>query len=118
MLIGIVVTNAIVLIDRVKQNEDQMIIRDAIIEACGTRLRPVIMTAVATVFAMLPLLFSHSEDGSLVSKALAVVVIGGLTVATVLTLIIVPVFYELLHFRKSKKQRLAGDQALTEKEAI
>jgi multidrug efflux pump subunit AcrB len=118
MLIGIVVTNAIVLIDRVKQNEDNMIIRDAIIEACGTRLRPVVMTAVATVFAMMPLLFSHSEEGSLVSKALAVVVIGGLTVATVLTLIIVPVFYELLHFRKSKKQRSAGNQALSEKEAI
>lgn len=105
MLIGIVVTNAIVLIDRVKQNEASMIIRKAIIEACGTRLRPVIMTAVATVCAMLPLLFSHNEDGSLVSKSLAVVVIGGLSVATVLTLVIVPVFYELLHFKKSKKQR-------------
>ncbi len=105
MLIGIVITNAIVLIDRVKQNEETMIIRDAIIEACGTRLRPVIMTAIATVCAMLPLLFAHSEDGSLVSKSLAVVVIGGLTGATVLTLIIVPVFYELLHFRKAKKQR-------------
>jgi HAE1 family hydrophobic/amphiphilic exporter-1 len=118
MLIGIVVTNAIVLIDRVKQNEEHMIIREAIIEACGTRLRPVIMTAVATIFAMLPLLFSHNEDGSLVSKALAVVVIGGLAVATVLTLIIVPVFYELLHYRKSKKQRLAARQSLTNKEAM
>ncbi len=106
MLIGIVVTNAIVLIDRVKQNEETMIIRDAIIEACGTRLRPVIMTAIATICAMLPLLFGHSEDGSLVSQSLAVVVIGGLTGATVLTLVIVPVFYELLHFRKSKRQRV------------
>ena len=106
MLIGIVITNAIVLIDRVKQNEQNMIIRDAIIEACGTRLRPVIMTAIATICAMLPLLFGHTEEGSLVSKSLAVVVIGGLTGATVLTLVIVPVFYELLHFRKAKKQRL------------
>lgn len=105
MLIGIVITNAIVLIDRVKQNEETMIIRDAIIEACGTRLRPVVMTAVATIFAMLPLLFAPSETGSLVSKSLAVVVIGGLAGATILTLVIVPVFYELLHFRKSKKQR-------------
>ncbi|MGG1574092.1 efflux RND transporter permease subunit [Fictibacillus sp. NRS-1165] len=110
MLIGIVITNAIVLIDRVKQNEETMIIRDAIIEACGTRLRPVIMTAVATIFAMLPLLFAHSEDGSLVSKSLAVVVIGGLTGATILTLVIVPVFYELLHFRKSKRQRIKMSQ--------
>ncbi|WP_273851942.1 efflux RND transporter permease subunit [Guptibacillus spartinae] len=105
MLIGIVVTNAIVLIDRVKQNEETMIIRDAIMEACSTRLRPVIMTAIATICAMLPLLFGHAEDGSLVSKSLAVVVIGGLSGATVLTLVIVPVFYELLYFRKSKKQR-------------
>ncbi|ARI76482.1 efflux RND transporter permease subunit [Halobacillus mangrovi] len=106
MLIGIVVTNAIVLIDRVKQNEETMIIREAIIEACGTRLRPVVMTAIATICAMIPLLFGPTEDGSLVSKSLAVVVIGGLAGATVLTLVVVPVFYELLHFRKSKRQRL------------
>ncbi|MBF0707820.1 efflux RND transporter permease subunit [Alkalihalobacillus hwajinpoensis] len=116
MLIGIVVTNAIVLIDRVKQNEETMIIRDAIIEACGTRLRPVVMTAIATICAMLPLLFGHSEDGSLVSQSLAVVVIGGLSGATVLTLVIVPVFYELLHFKKSKRQRkqeeIVTDQSL------
>ncbi|WP_273833971.1 efflux RND transporter permease subunit [Guptibacillus sedimenti] len=105
MLIGIVVTNAIVLIDRVKQNEETMIIRDAIMEACSTRLRPVIMTAIATICAMLPLLFGHAEDGSLVSKSLAVVVIGGLSGATVLTLVIVPVFYELLYFRKAKRER-------------
>lgn len=109
MLIGIVVTNAIVLIDRVKQNEETMIIRDAIIEACGTRLRPVVMTAIATICAMIPLLFGHSGDGSLVSQSLAVVVIGGLTVATVLTLVIVPVFYELLYFKKSKKQRTKAE---------
>lgn len=105
MLIGIVITNAIVLIDRVKQNEETMIIRDAILEACGTRLRPVVMTAIATICAMLPLLFGHTEDGSLVSKSLAVVVIGGLAGATVLTLVVVPVFYELLYFKKSKRQR-------------
>lgn len=107
MLIGIVVTNAIVLIDRVRQNEEHMIIREAIIEAAATRMRPILMTAIATICAMLPLLFSHDETGSLISKGLAVVVIGGLTVATALTLVIVPVFYELLYFRKSKKQRSA-----------
>jgi multidrug efflux pump subunit AcrB len=117
MLIGIVVTNAIVLIDRVKQNEETMIIRDAILEACGTRLRPVVMTAVATICAMLPLLFGHTEDGSLVSKSLAVVVIGGLAGATVLTLVVVPVFYELLYFRKSKRQRtqkLEGEEKIAQ----
>lgn len=110
MLIGIVVTNAIVLIDRVKQNEEHMIIREAIIEGAATRIRPILMTAVATICAMVPILFGDPETGSLVSKGLAVVVIGGLTVATILTLVIVPVFYELLYFRKSKKQRLSSDK--------
>ncbi|WP_409344137.1 efflux RND transporter permease subunit [Paenibacillus sp. MBLB4367] len=105
MLIGVVVTNAIVLLERVKHNEEHMSIRDALLEAGATRLRPIIMTAVATVCAMLPLLFKGEESGSLVSKSLAVVVIGGLTVSTLLTLVVVPVAYELLHFRKSRKQR-------------
>lgn len=105
MLIGIVVTNAIVLIDRVKQNEAHMSIRDAILEAAGTRMRPILMTAIATICAMLPLLFGHSEQGSIVSQSLAIVVVGGLTAATVLTLIIVPAVYELFYFRKSAKQR-------------
>ncbi len=110
MLIGIVVTNAIVLLDRVKQNEQTMIIRDAIVEAATIRMRPIIMTAVATIFAMLPLLFKEAETGNLVSASLAVVVIGGLSVATLLTLVVIPVVYELLYFKKSKKQRKSAEQ--------
>ncbi|ATP40976.1 multidrug transporter AcrB [Solibacillus sp. R5-41] len=104
MLIGIVVTNAIVLLDRVKQNEQTMIIRDALVEAAATRMRPILMTAMATVSAMIPLLFKKAESTSLVSSSLAVVVIGGLTMATLLTLVVIPVVYESLHFRKAKKQ--------------
>jgi multidrug efflux pump subunit AcrB len=110
MLIGVVVTNAIVLLDRVRQNEEKMIIRDALVEAATTRMRPIIMTAVATICAMIPLLFKKAETGSLVSQNLAVVVIGGLSVATLLTLVVIPVIYELLHFKKAKKQRLKKDQ--------
>jgi HAE1 family hydrophobic/amphiphilic exporter-1 len=106
MLIGIVVTNAIVLLDRVKHNEQNMIIRDAIVEAASIRMRPILMTAIATISAMLPLLFKKAETGNLVSQSLAIVVIGGLTVATLLTLVVIPVVYELFHFKKSKKQRL------------
>lgn len=106
LLIGIVVTNAIVLLDRVKQNEQTMTIREALLEAGATRLRPILMTALATIFAMVPLLFGKEEMGALVSKGLAVVVIGGLSVATLLTLVIIPILYELLHFRKAKKERL------------
>jgi len=107
MLIGIVVTNAIVLLDRVKQNEQKMIIRDALIEATATRMRPIFMTAIATICAMLPLLVKQAETGSLVSQSLAIVVIGGLAMATLLTLIVIPCIYELLYFRKSKKQRIS-----------
>lgn len=62
MLIGIVVTNAIVLLDRVKQNEQSMIIRDAVVEAATIRMRPILMTAIATISAMLPLLFKEAES--------------------------------------------------------
>ncbi|WP_028393333.1 efflux RND transporter permease subunit [Bacillus cihuensis] len=105
MLIGIVVTNAIVLLDRVKQNEQTMIIREALVEATATRMRPIFMTAIATICAMIPLLLKETETGSLVSQSLAIVVIGGLAMATLLTLIVIPCIYELLYFRKSKKQR-------------
>lgn len=106
MLIGIVVTNAIVLIDRVRQNEKKMTIREALIEASATRMRPIFMTAIATICAMLPLLFKQAESGSLVTQSLAIVVIGGLAMATLLTLIVIPCVYELLYFRKSKRQRM------------
>lgn len=118
MLIGIVVTNAIVLLDRVKQNEQKMIIRDAIVEAAATRFRPIIMTAVATICAMLPLLFKKAEAGSLVSQSLAVVVIGGLAVSTLLTLIVIPCIYELLHFKQSKRQRRKLDKVITEQQNL
>jgi HAE1 family hydrophobic/amphiphilic exporter-1 len=108
MLIGIVTTNAIVLLERVIQNKQrELATREALLEAGATRLRPIVMTAVTTIAAMMPLVFSHASASSLVSKSLAVVVIGGLTVSTALTLIVVPVVYEMLDGfgKKSKKKR-------------
>jgi hydrophobic/amphiphilic exporter-1 (mainly G- bacteria), HAE1 family len=104
MLIGIVVTNAIVLIDRVIHKEKEgFTTRDALIEAAGTRLRPILMTALATIGALAPLAFGL-EGGALISKGLGVTVIGGLTSSTLLTLIIVPVVYEFfMKFRKKPK---------------
>lgn len=106
MLIGIVVTNAIVLIDRVIHKEnDGLSTRDAILEAAVTRLRPILMTAIATIGALIPLAVGMEGSG-LISKGLGVTVIGGLTSSTLLTLVIVPIVYETLMKikRKDKKQ--------------
>ncbi|MFE5317761.1 efflux RND transporter permease subunit [Paenibacillus sp. NPDC056579] len=120
MLIGVVVTNAIVLIDRVQQlREEGVSVRESLVKAGMTRLRPIIMTAGATVFSLLPLGLGLS-DGSLISKGLAVVVIGGLTTSTVLTLVVVPVVYEIIEGMKerigrmfSKKKKVNKNNAAT-----
>lgn len=97
MLIGIVVTNAIVLIDRVQKNRKErgMPMREALVEAGRVRMRPIIMTAIATVTALLPLALGMSE-GALISQSLAAMVIGGLTLSTALTLVVVPAAFEML----------------------
>lgn len=101
MLIGIVVTNAIVLMDRVMQNEKRgMIIKEAVLEAGATRLRPILMTALATIGALMPL--ALSTDGGLISRSLAIVVISGLLTSTLLTLIIVPTAYYVMDMIKRK----------------
>ena len=102
MLIGIVVTNAIVLIDRVINNEKQgMPMKQALIEAGGTRIRPILMTAIATIGALVPLLFGQ-DSSILISKGMAATVIGGLISSTLLTLFVVPVIYEILFTLKNK----------------
>lgn len=102
MLIGIVVTNAIVLIDRVINNEKQgMTMKQALIEAGGTRIRPILMTAIATIGALVPLLFGQ-DSSILISKGMAATVIGGLISSTLLTLFVVPVIYEILFTLKNK----------------
>ncbi|MHA6250517.1 efflux RND transporter permease subunit [Oceanobacillus sp. CAU 1775] len=105
MLIGIIVTNAIVLVDRIiKMERSGMDLRQAIIEAGGTRLRPILMTAIATMGALIPLAIDGG-GGGLVSRDLGITVIGGLASSTVLTLFIVPLVYELLSklFKKDRK---------------
>ncbi|MFS0615681.1 efflux RND transporter permease subunit [Lederbergia ruris] len=107
MLIGIVVTNAIVLVDRiVRMERDGMGMREAILEAGVTRLRPILMTAIATIGALIPLAIGAEGGGGLISKGLAISVIGGLTSSTLLTLIIVPIVYEILSklFKKNRKE--------------
>ncbi len=107
MLIGIVVTNAIVLVDRIVQKEKQgYSTRESILEAGMTRLRPIFMTALATIGALAPLVITGESDGSgLISSGLGITVIGGLISSTVLTLFIVPVAYETLAKMKMKLGR-------------
>ncbi|MDP9373161.1 MAG: efflux RND transporter permease subunit, partial [Chloroflexota bacterium] len=95
LLIGIVVTNAIVLLDRVRQGRERGLDgRAALVEAGGTRLRPILMTAFATILALIPLALGLTE-GAIVAAELATVVIGGLLTSTLLTLLVVPIIYSL-----------------------
>lgn len=96
MLAGIVVKNAIVLIDRVNQlREEGHTKREAIILAAESRLRPITMTTLATLLGFLPLAIGLGE-GSEVRSPMAITVIGGLAVSTLLTLVVIPVVYELV----------------------
>jgi multidrug efflux pump subunit AcrB len=97
MLIGIVVANAIVLIDLTQQYRARgMDARTALVRSGRTRLRPILMTAAATVLALLPQALELSGKGGLVASELATTVIGGLVTSTLLTLIVIPVVYSLL----------------------
>lgn len=94
MLAGIVVNNAIVLIDRINQlRAEGMALSDAVVESGGTRLRPVLMTTLTTVLGLLPMLFGG--DGTELRAPMAVTVIFGLSVSTLLTLFFIPVIYHL-----------------------
>ena len=107
LLIGIVVSNAILLVDFIQNARDRHASLDeAIVEAGRTRLRPILMTALATIFALTPLAFGIGGGGSaLISSSLAIPVIGGLITSTFLTLLVVPVGYSLLMGGRRKKGR-------------
>lgn len=98
MLIGIVIANAVVLIDRVQTNrrERRMDTREALLEAGERRLRPILMTSLATIIALLPLAVGLSE-GAIIASEMGTVVIGGVLGSTILTLVVVPVAYMLFN---------------------
>lgn len=104
LLVGIVVTNAIVLIDLINQYREQgMALEDSIVNGARQRLRPILMTALATIGALSPLVLGITGSGGFISQPLGVVVIGGLFSSTILTLIIVPVLYRLIEGRKERR---------------
>lgn len=106
MLIGIVVTNAIVLIDLVNRyRAGGAGISEAVIHASRLRLRPIVMTALATIMALVPMAIGITGGGVFISESLAIVVSGGLVSSTALTLILVPVLYLLI---ERLRERLTG----------
>jgi hydrophobic/amphiphilic exporter-1 (mainly G- bacteria), HAE1 family len=105
MLIGIVVTNAIVLLDLVERlKAEGMSTRDALIQGGHTRIRPILMTAIATILALVPLAAGFNE-GSIIAAELGTVVIGGLISSTVLTLLVIPAIYALVDSLKARASR-------------
>ncbi|MFO1495053.1 MAG: efflux RND transporter permease subunit [Lysobacterales bacterium] len=111
MLVGIVVSNAIVLIDRVNQlRAGGMDKRQALAEGARTRLRPIIMTTITTLFGFLPMALGIG-DGAELRQPLAITVIGGLTFSTLLTLVVIPVLYDVVDRRTTFRQPRASEGA-------
>lgn len=104
MLVGIVLTNAIVLIALVEQLRHKgMSTHDALVQGGRTRIRPILMTAMATMLALIPLAIGWPGGGVLLASELAVVVMGGLVSSTLLTLVVIPVLYSISErFRRRK----------------
>jgi Cation/multidrug efflux pump len=96
LLVGLVVKNAIILIDKVNQlREAGVAKREALVEGARSRLRPIMMTTLTAVFGFMPLALAFGE-GAEVRSPMAITVIGGLLVSTLLTLVVIPVVYDLL----------------------
>jgi HAE1 family hydrophobic/amphiphilic exporter-1 len=115
MLIGIVVTNAIVLVDLINQYRERgMSARDAIVHGAARRLRPILMTAFATIFALIPLgVGLTGNGGGFISQPLAIIVIGGLVSSTLLTLVVLPTLYYLVEGAKERRDAKRAAKAVT-----
>lgn len=112
MLIGIVVSNAIVLIDLVNQYRQQgQPLREAIFNGSRHRVRPILMTALSTVGALIPLAVGFTGTSGFISQDLAIVVMGGLVSSTVLTLVLVPAIYLLLERGRERRRLRRGEPA-------
>ncbi|NHW35587.1 efflux RND transporter permease subunit [Paenibacillus aceris] len=97
MLVGIVVTNGIVLVDKIERNmASGMIPEEAILQGTMSRVRPILMTAFTTILTLLPLALSSRTD-TVISQTLGVVVVGGMLSSTFISLIVIPVIYKWMH---------------------
>ncbi|MEY8336726.1 efflux RND transporter permease subunit [Lachnospiraceae bacterium 62-35] len=105
MLIGTVVNNGILYVDTVNQYRAEMDMETALIEAGATRLRPILMTTLTTIVAMIPMAMAMGSSGSM-TQGLAVVNIGGLIASTVLALLMLPVYYSIMNRKPKKKAEM------------
>ena len=104
VMVGIVVANSILLVDFTNQRRREgAALRRAVVEAARIRLRPILITALATIVGLLPIALKLGE-GSEASAPLARAAVGGLTVSTLLTLVLVPAIYELLYARRGEQR--------------
>ena len=114
MLMGIVMKNGILLVDYTNTLRRRgLALYDAVLEAGPTRMRPVLMTAVSTIFGMLPVAFSRG-DGSEWRNPMGIIAIGGLAASTLLTLLVVPVVYTLVDDAGSLLRRAFGRRRLAD----
>jgi HAE1 family hydrophobic/amphiphilic exporter-1 len=114
MLVGIVVKNGIVMVDYINLNRERgMGIIQSVVNGGKSRLRPVLMTTLTTVLGMMPMALTNSA-GSEIWKSMAITVIGGLSVSTVLTLVLIPVIYAVFGSFGVKRQRRKFMRALAE----
>ena len=118
LLVGLVVKNAIILIDKVNQlREEGVAKREALVEGARSRLRPIMMTTLCAVFGFLPLALAFGE-GAEVRSPMAITVIGGLLVSTLLTLLVIPVVYDLLDRRPDGFYAERGRRARRDAEVV
>jgi multidrug efflux pump subunit AcrB len=102
MLTGIVVTNGIVLIDKIERNRKEgLALRDAVLQGSLSRVRPIFMTAGTTVLTLIPLALSHSAD-TVISQVLGIVVIGGMITSTLNSFVVIPIIYEWMQGKNKK----------------
>lgn len=99
MLVGTVVNNGILYVDTVNQYRNEMDMETALIEAGATRMRPILMTTLTTIVAMIPMCLAYGDSGEMM-QGLALVDVGGLTASTILALLMLPVYYSVMSYKK------------------
>ena len=114
MLMGIVVNNGILYVDSTNQLKAEMSVEDALIETGAIRLRPILMTSLTTILSMIPMGLALGTNGEMM-QGMALVIIGGLLVSTVLTLVLIPTIYLIIDKESRKGRRRSRKEGRQER---